>query len=195
MAHLSVTLDYFRLLQHLSTWQIDLNIVVHMESTALHYSYLFIQEDCARLLIHSGAELFILDDLEGSPSSLNPSLEVRLRPSVEIGGDNSTHSTSPAEFTIEMPEEAEGLYAKDFLVQQWTRRIEEERMSETREMSPLRPRRNDVWGLSDAVRTTTTDRSADDRVGPVMDHQSFSSTIQPPQGIPILVAPPQMVTL
>ena len=92
MAHICVTLGYFRLLQHLSTWQIDLNVVDHMGLTALHYAYLFIQEECARLLIHSGAERFILDDLGRSPSSLNPSLEVRVDPNMEIGGDSSPRS-------------------------------------------------------------------------------------------------------
>ena len=144
MAHICVTLGYFRLLQHLSTWQIDLNVVDHMGSTALHYAYLFIQEECARLLIHSGAERFILDDLGRSPSSLNPSLEVRIHPIMEISGDSSTGSTPSAEFTIEMPEEADGLYAKHFLVQQWTRRIEDEGRSEMRELPPPRYRRHNV---------------------------------------------------
>ena len=192
MAHISVTLGYFRLLQHLSTWQIDLNIVDHMGSTALHYAYLFIQEECARLLIHSGAEPFILDDLGRSPSSLNPSLEIRLHPSVENGGDSSTSS---ADFTIEMPEEAEGLYAKDFLVQQWTRGIEDERMSEVHKMSPPRSRRNDAWGHSEAASTNPINHSADERVGRVVECQPFSSTIQSPQGIPMLVAPPQIETI
>ena len=195
LAHVCVTLGYFRLLQHLSTWQIDLNTVDHMGSTALHYAYLFIQEECARLLIHCGAEPFILDDLGRSPSSLNPLLEVRLRPCVEIGGDSSTHSTSPADFTIEMPEEAQRLYAKDFLVQQWTRRIEEERMSETREVSPPGPRRNDAWGHSAAASTVSTNHSAEERVGRVVERLSFSSTIQSPQGIPTLVVVEQMETI
>ena len=195
MAHISVALGYFRLLQHLSTWQIDLDIVDHMGSTALHYAYLFIQEECARLLIHSGAERFILDDLGRSPSSLNPSLEVRLRPSVEIGGDSSTRSTSPADFTIEMPEEAEGLYAKYFLVQQWTRRIEGERMSEKREMSPPRRRRNDAWGHSTAASSAPINHSAEERVGRVVERLSFSSIIQSSQGIPTLVAVQQVETV
>ena len=188
MAHISVTLGYFRLLQHLSTWQIDLNIVDHMGSAPLHYAYLFIQEECARFLIQSGAEPFILDDLGRSPSSLNPSLEDRLHPSVENGGNSSTSS---ADFTLEMPEEAEGLYAKDFLVQQWTRGIEDERMSEVREMSSPRFRRNDVWGHSEAASTTPINHSADERVGRVVERQPFSSTVQYPQGTLMLVAPQQ----
>ena len=192
MAHICVTLGYFRLLQHLSTWKIDLNIVDHMGSTALHYAYLFIQEECARLLIHSGAEPLILDDLGRSPSSLNPSLEVRLRPSVEIGGDSSTYSASPAGFTIEMPEEAEGLYAKNFLVQQWAQRIGDERMSEMGEVSPPGSRRNDAWGHSAAA---SADHSAEEGVGRVVERLSFSSTIQSPQGIPTLVSRQQVETI
>ena len=187
MAHISVTLGYIRLLQHLSTWQIDLNIVDHMGSTALHYAYLFIQEDCARLLIASGADPFILDDLGRSPSSLHPSLEIGLHPPVEIGGDSSTSS---ADFTSEMSEDT-----KDFLVQQRPPRIEDERVSEMRGVSPTRFRRDDVWSQSNAASTTPTNHSADERVGRVMDRQSFSSTIQSPQGIPTLVAPHQMETL
>jgi len=84
------------------------------------------------LFIRSGANQFILDDLVRSPSNLNPSLGVRLHPNMEIGADSSTPSTSPADRTIEMPEEAGRLYAKHFLVQQWRRKVEDER-SEMRE--------------------------------------------------------------
>src|SRR5258706_2151392 len=166
MAHICVTLGYFRLLQHLSTWKIDLNVVDHMGLTALHYAYLFVQEECARLLIHSGAERFILDDLGRSPSSLNPSLEVRIHPTMDIGGDSSRSSPS-AEFAIEMPEEADGLYAKHFLVQQWTRRIEDERRSETREIPPPGYRGHDVQGHSDAPNTAPSNNSEVESVGRV----------------------------
>jgi len=135
MAHICVTLGYFRLLQHLFTWQINLNVVDNMGLTALHYAYLFRQEECARLLIRSGANPFILDDLGRSPSNLNPSLEVMIHPDTEIGADSSTPSISPADRTVEMPEEAEMLYAKHFLVQQWRRKVEDER-SEMRETPP-----------------------------------------------------------
>jgi len=84
IAHIAVTLGYFRLLQHLSTWQIDVNAMDDMGSTALHYAYLFRQEECARLLIDSGADPFILDDLGRAPSNLNPSLEVRVHPAMDI---------------------------------------------------------------------------------------------------------------
>ena len=194
MAHICITLGYFRLLQHLFTWQIDLNVVDNMGLTALHYAYLFRQEECARFLIRSGANQFILDDLGRSPSNLNPSLEVRLHPNMEIGADSSTPSTSPADPTIEMPEEAERLYAKNFLVQQWRRKVEDER-SEVRETPPPRHRMQDVWGNPDAASTTSTSDSADERVGQVMPRESVSSTIQISQGIPTLVASQDMETL
>ena len=70
MAHLCVTLGYFRLLQHLCTWEIDLNAMDNMGSTALHYAYLFRQEECAKLLIRSGANPFILDQLGRTPYAI-----------------------------------------------------------------------------------------------------------------------------
>jgi len=187
IAHICVTLGYIRLLQHLFTWQIDLNVVDNMGLTALHYAYLFKQEECARFLIRSGADPFILDDLGRSPSGLNPSLEVRLHPNMEIGADSSTLSTSPADRTIEMPEEAEMLCAKQFLVQQWRRKVEDER-SETREMPSLRHRMQDVWGHQQAASTASTSDpaasdSADERVGRVIPRESLSSTIQFYRGV------------
>jgi len=194
MTHICVTLGYSRLLQHLFTWQIDLNVVDNVGLTVLHYAYLFRQEECARFLIRSGANQFILDDLGRSPSNLNPSLEVALHPNMEIGADSSTPSTSPADPTIKMPEEAERLYAKRFLVQQWRRKVDDER-SEVRETPPLRYRMQNVGGHSDAARTTSTRDSADERVGQVMPRESLSSTIQISQGIPTLVASQDMETL
>ena len=194
MAHICVTLGYIRLLQHLFMWQIDLNVVDNMGLTALHYAYLFRQEECARLLIRSGANPFILDDLGRSPSNLNPSLEVRLHPNMGFGADSSIPSTSPADPTIEMPEEAERLYAKHFLVQQWRRKVEDER-SKMRGTPPPRPQMQDVWGHSDAASTAPTSDSADERVGRVMPRKSLSSTIQISQGIPTLVASQDMETL
>ena len=190
MAHISVTLNYFRLLQHLLTWQIDLNIVDNTGFTALHYAYLFRQEECARLLIRSGADPFILDDLGRSPSNLNPSLEVRSHPSMENDGYSSTRSTSPADFTIEMPEEAEALFAKQFLVHQWTQKIEDERRSEAREVLHTRYQRR-----ADVASNASTDHSADERVGQVIHRQSSSSTIQFTQENPTFVASQELVTL
>jgi len=194
IAHICVTLGYFRLLRHLFTWQLDFNVVDNTGLTALHYAYLLKQEECARFLIRAGADPFILDDLGRSPSDLNPSLEVRLHLNMEIGADSSTLSTSPADRTIEMPEEAEMLYAKHFLVQQWRRKVEDER-SETRETPSPRHRMQDVWGHPDAVGTASTSDSADERVGRVMPCESLSSTIQIPQGIPTLVASQDIGTL
>ena len=190
MAHISVTLNYFRLLQHLLTWKIDLNIVDDTGLTALHYAYLFRQEECARLLIRSGADPFILDDLGRSPSNLNPSLEVKPHPSMEICGYSNTLSTSPADFNIEMPEEAEALFAKQFLIHQWTQKIEDERRSEAREVPHTRYQRR-----ADVASTASTDHSADERVGRVIHRQSSSSPIQFTQDIPPLVASQELVTL
>ena len=129
LAHISIALGYFRLLQHLFGWQIDLTLVDGMGSTALHYAYLFKQEECAKFLIHSGVDQFILDDLGRSPSDLDPSLEVRLHSIMEID-NGSADSASPNQYDTEMPDEARKLYAKEFLIQQWMQQGEDERMGE-----------------------------------------------------------------
>jgi hypothetical protein len=119
IAHISVTLGYLRHLRHLFTWEIDINAVDHMGLTALHYAYLFKQEECAKFLIHSGVDQFILDNLGRSPSDLDPYLEVRLYPIMDIDSDSHAEGASPIEYDAEMPDEAEKLYARHFLVQQW----------------------------------------------------------------------------
>ena len=129
LAHISAALGYFRLLQHLFGWQIDLTLVDSMGLTALHYAYLFKQEECAKFLIHSGVDQFILDDLGRSPSDLDPSLEVRLRSIMEID-NGSADSASPNQYDTEMPDEARKLYAKEFLIQQWMQQGEDERRDE-----------------------------------------------------------------
>jgi len=130
MAHISITLGYLRLLRHLSTWEIDLNVVDNTGLTALHYAYLFKQEECAKFLIHSGVDQFILDDLGRSPSDLDPSLEIRLRSNMDTDSDNHAEGVSPIEYDTEVPDEAGQLYAKRFLVQQWMRQGEDERRGE-----------------------------------------------------------------
>jgi len=126
LAHIAVTLGYFRLLQHLFRWQIDLNIVDSMGFSALHYAYLFKQEECANMLIHSGVDRFILDDLGRSPADLDPSLEVRLRSIMDMDMDSSADGAPPIECDTEIPDEAGKLYAKHFLIQQWMREGEDE---------------------------------------------------------------------
>ena len=126
LAHISIALGYFRLLQHLFGWQIDLTLVDDMGSTALHYAYLFKQEECANFLIHSGVDQFILDDLGRSPSDLDPSLEVRLR-SIMENDSGSADGASPNQYDTEMPDEARKLYAKEFLIQQWMQQGGDER--------------------------------------------------------------------
>ena len=116
LAHIAVTLGYVRLLQHLFRWQIDLNVVDSMGLSALHYAYLFKQEECAKILIHSGVDRSILDDLGRSPADLDPSLDVRLHSTMDIDDDSSANGTPRIECDTEMPDEAGKLYAKSFLV-------------------------------------------------------------------------------
>jgi len=119
LAHIAVTLGYVRLLQHLFRWQIDLTIVDSMGLSALHYAYIFKQEECAKILIHSGVDRFILDELGRSPADLDPSLEVRLRAIMDM--DSSVDGAPPIECDTEMPDEAGKLDAKHFLIQRWMR--------------------------------------------------------------------------
>jgi len=126
LAHIAVTLGYFRLLQHLSRWKIDLTIVDSMGLSALHYAYLFKQEECAKILIHSDVDRFILDELGRSPADLDPSLEVGLRSIMEMEMDSSADGAPPIERDTEMSDEAGKLYAEHFLIQQWVREGEDE---------------------------------------------------------------------
>jgi ankyrin repeat protein len=87
MAHISVTLGYSRFLQHLFIWEIDINAVDSVGSTALHYAYLFSQEECARFLTHSGANQFVLDDLGRLPSDLDSSLKFRSHSNIGTDGN------------------------------------------------------------------------------------------------------------
>ena len=130
MAHISVTLGYLRLLQHLFTWEIDLNVVDNLGLTALHYAYLFKHGGCAEFLIQSGVNQFILDDLGRSPSDLEPSLEVSMHSVIGIDSESHADGSSPIERNTEMPDKAGKLYAKYFLVQQWMRQDEDGRMGE-----------------------------------------------------------------
>jgi hypothetical protein len=182
MAHISVTLGYSRLLQHLITWEIDLNAVDNIGFTALHYAYLFSQGECARFLIHSGADPLILDDLGRSPSDLDPSMEVMLHPIVDKGG-YSAHSTPSVDCNNEMPE-ADGLCGKQLLVQHWRQQIEDERRFE---QPPLRDQRQeDIWGRPEA--STPASDSTDENVGEVIHRQSLSLGLSFPQEFPTLVA-------
>ena len=130
LAHIAVTLGYSRLLQHLFRWQIDLNLVDSAGLSALHYAYLFKQEECAKFLIHSGVDRFILDDLGRSPAELDPSIEVRLGSIMDMDSDSSADGAPAIEYDTEMPDEAGKLYAKRFLIQQWMREGEDERRDE-----------------------------------------------------------------
>ena len=152
IAHISVTLGYFRLLRHLFRWEIDLNIVDNMGSTALHDAYLFRQEECARFLIHSGASPLSLDNLGRSPSDLDPLLEVKLHPTIDSDGDDNSHSPSSISCNIQMkmPGEVEGQYAKHFFLRQWRRGHQDEK---TVEIPPAKLQRQDARGSPEATST------------------------------------------
>ena len=111
--------SHSRLLQHLIRWQIDLDAVDSTGLTALHYAYLFQQEECAKFLNHSGVDQFILEDLGRSPSDLDPSLEVRIRSVVDVDSDGSADGAPPIEYDTTMPDEAGKHYAKHFFIRQW----------------------------------------------------------------------------
>jgi len=170
MVHISITLGYLRLLRHLSTWGIDLNVVDNMGLTALHYAYLFKQEECAKFLIHSGVDQFILDDLGRSPSDLDPSFEVRLRSNMDIDSASHAEGASPIEYDNEMPDETGKLYAKRFLVQRWMRQGEDERRSE---VPPSRCQSPEILGLPRSAGSPAALGSADARdLGVAYDRSS-----------------------
>ncbi len=171
LAHIAVTLGYFRLLQHLIRWQIDLNAVDSTGLTALHYSYLFQQEECARFLIHSGVDQFILDDLGRSPSDLDPSLEAKIRSVMDMDSDSSADVIPPIECDTEMPDEAGRLYAKHFLIQQWMLQGENERRGEV----PL------SRCQSQETSSPPAPDSADERVWGATYDRSSSSDVPPPE--------------
>ena len=127
LAHIAVTLGYFRLLQHLIRWQIDLDAVDSTGLTALHYAYIFQQEECAKSLRHSGVDQFIPDDLGRSPSDINPSLKVGIRSVMDMNDGGSADGAPPIECDTPMSDEAGKLYAKYFLIQQWILQGEVER--------------------------------------------------------------------
>jgi len=186
IAHISITLGYLRLLRHLSTWGIDLNVVDNMGLTALHYAYLFKQEECARFLIHSGVDQFILDDLGRSPSDLDPSLGARLRSDTDIDSDNYAEGASPIEYDNEMPDETGKLFAKHFLVQQWMRQGEDERRGE---VPPSRCQSPETLGPPRSAGSPVTLDSADELdSGVAYDHSSSLGVRIPEENSTLIVA-------
>jgi len=160
MAHISVTLGYLRLLRHLFTWGINLNAVDNTGLTALHYAYLFKQGECARFLIHSGVDQFILDDLGRSFSDLDPFLSVKLYSNTDIDSDSHAEDASPIEYDTEMPDEAEKLHAKHFLVQRWMLQSEDERRGDA---PPSRCQSPEPLGPSRLADSPPALDSADDK--------------------------------
>ena len=171
LAHIAVTLGYSRLLHYLSRWEINLNAVDSIGLSALHYAYLFKQEECAKILIHSGVDRFILDDLGRSPADLDPSLEARLRSIMVIDNGSSADGAPPIECDTEMPGEAGRLYAKHFLIQQWMREGEEGRRGDM----PL------SMCQSQETSSPPTLDSADEKVGVVPYDASSSLVVRNPE--------------
>lgn len=131
LAHISVMLGYLRLLSSLVKWGIDLNLTDSMGSTALHYAFLCSEPACAVLLIRSGADELVLDELGRSPWDLNAPLidEVRQQlrgiPKIDGSFSRSCRSTEQ-EWETEAPEETAVLRAKYLLVKRWLQRMEED---------------------------------------------------------------------
>jgi ankyrin repeat protein len=184
IAHTSVSLGYLQLLRHLFTWEIDLDAVDNMGLTALHYAYLFKQEECAKFLIHSGVDQFILDDLGRSPSDLDPSLEVRLRSIMDTDSDSNADGASPFECDTEMADEVGKLYAKRFLVQQWMRQGEDESRGEL----PLsRCQSPEILGPPRTAGSLSSLDSAAKREWDVTYDRSSSLGVRIPEGDPPLI--------
>ena len=129
-ARIAVNLGYFRFLQHIFRWQIDLNVIDSLGLSTLYSAYLSQQEECAKILIYSGVDRFILNDLGRSPADLGSSFEVRLRSIMDIDGNSISDGAPPIERDTEMPDEVGKPYAKNLLIQLWPRQGEDERMGE-----------------------------------------------------------------
>ena len=171
LAHIAVTLGYFQLLYHLFRWRIDLNAVDSMGFSALHYAYLFKQEECAKMLIQSGVNRFIVDDLGRSPADLDPSLKVRLRSAMDMDGDSRAAGAPPIKCDTEMRDDAGKRYATHLLIQQWMRESDDARSDDV----PLSRRHSQETGSPPAL------DSADERVRVVMHDLSFLLGIHTPE--------------
>ena len=74
LAHISTMFGCVQLLHHLITWGIDLNVPDVTGTTALHCAYLTGDVACASLMIRSGVNQLVLDDLGRSPAEVGPSM-------------------------------------------------------------------------------------------------------------------------
>ena len=163
LAHIAVTLGYTQLLQYLFRWKIDLNAVDSTGLSALHYAYLFKQEECARILIDSGVNRFILDDLGRSPADLGPSLEIKLRSVMDMDSDSSAVGAPPIKCDTEMPDDTGKLYATHLLIQQWMRESDDARRDDSPLSKPHSQETSSHPALDSAderVRVVTHDRSS-----------------------------------
>ena len=192
LAHIAVTLGYFRLLHHLFRWQIDLNAVDSTGLSPLHYAYLFKQGECAKILIHSGVDRCILDDLGRSPADLDPSLKVRLGSSMDMDSDSSADGAPAIEYDLEMPDEAEKLYAKHFLTQQWMGESEGERRGEVplsrwQSHETSSPPALDSMGVPCDGSSSLVSRTPEERSTPVVaeeiDSEALTETATPTHSI------------
>ena len=189
-AHISVTLGYFQLLQHLFKWEIDINTTDKMGLTALHYAYLFKQEECARFLIHSGADQCILDGLGRSPSDLNPSLGAVLHSVMDIDDNRRANHALPIEGNLEVQEETKMSNTKAFLVRQWAQQVEFAIMNA---VISSNIQSSDILCPTDASTAPGID-STDEKIHRAVHHQSPSSSVHSSQGVSPTVAPEEAKT-
>ena len=129
-ARIAVNLGYFRFLQHIFRWQIDLNVIDILGLSALYSAYLSQKEECAKMLIHSGVSRFTFNDLGHPPAGLDPPFEVVLRLIMDIDGHSIPDGAPPIERDTETPDEVGKPHAKHFFIQQWMKQSGDERTGE-----------------------------------------------------------------
>ena len=134
-ARIAVNLGYFRFLQHIFRWYIDLNVMDSLGLPALSSAYLSQQGECAKILIHSGVDRFIHNILGRAPADLGSSFEVRLRSVMDIDGNSISYGAPPIKRDTGIPDEVGKPYAKNLLIQQWTRQGEDEKTGEVPQSS------------------------------------------------------------
>ena len=131
LAHITTMSGYVRLLHHLITWGIDLNVPDVTGTTALHCAYIRGDAECASLLIRSGVNQLVLDDLGRSPAEVGPSLNSMLDSGV-VTADR--YSAAPAEirycdYDTEMIAAEDTAWATTLLVRRWALQVDNGRNS------------------------------------------------------------------
>ena len=166
-ARIAVNLGYFRFLQHSFRWQIDLSGIDSLGLPALYSAYLSQQEECAKIITHSGVDRFILNDPGRSAADLDPSFEVRLRSIMDIDNHSIPDGAPPIERDTETPDEVGKPHAKHFFIQQWMKQGGDER---TGEISQSRCQSQEIdthpalESTDESVRVITYDRSSSLRI-------------------------------